>query len=47
VRVSTWVEAQEAKQEIIESMARYKAKARKSLPKKPAPAKAAAKPKVA
>jgi inorganic pyrophosphatase len=39
VRVSTWVEAQEAKQEIVESVARHKAKVRKPASKKTAPAK--------
>ena len=41
VRVSTWVEAQEAKQEIIDSIARFKAKARQLATKKTAPGKAA------
>ena len=39
VRVSTWVEAQEAKQEIVESVVRHKAKVRKPASKKIAPAK--------
>ena len=40
VRVATWVEAHEAKQEIVDSIARYKAALRKTAAKKGAAAKA-------
>ena len=42
VRVSTWVEAHEAKQEILESVTRYKAAERKTAAKKSAASKARA-----
>ena len=39
--MSTWVEAQEAKQEIVDSIARFKAKARQLAAKKTAAGKGA------
>jgi inorganic pyrophosphatase len=42
VRVATWVEAHEAKQEILESITRYKAAERKTAAKKTAATKARA-----
>ena len=42
VRVATWVEAEEAKREIVDSVARYKAALRKTAATKGAAAKARA-----